>query len=882
MSSAVRTADRAAAPHPSAPRTVVHPPVPDDCCATFPKEFHEREGHLIRERRTLIGDRSALPDESVGVALSGGGVRSATFNLGFLQAMAAHRVLRTIDYLSTVSGGGYIGSFLGRFYTRFINRPKGAVDVVEARLSDDASPEISWLRRCSGYMTVAGVAGAPVTTAVVLRSFLTVHAVIGALLVVVFNLFNLFRYWAVEGFLNHLRPWLSNATRLSLPVDFITVVDPWLLLLALVVVTCFLPLSIAYWLPSFSRPQSYERSRLLAFVICNAIAFMMLLKAGAWTIALGLLVTTIAAFIWVEAAWATAALKTPDATGSPAGRAMVRAKFGKWLAWAMWVAATVLGIEVLDELALRLDPAMPVTAALGVFCLTFAFLFGPLRWMSLRLFTGAAEHRLNVRSLLLAAASLALLLIQWDLVSHAMFQHGADIGAGIVWTAVSFAISVLLGRFSGTLIVNWSSLQLLSAARGSRTYLGASNPYRQTTAEGADVTSPQPEDDIAFSCYRPDLAGGPLHLINVFVNRSVDMTSAHRTSDRQGENMAVGPSGVSVGPDSHGIWVAGEERDDARSRLRAVDPGDLPAPDLPAPFVPRRDSQERPCVIQTSPMQLSDWMSISGSAFSPDQSAGTRLGTSLIYGLANVRAGFWWDSGIEDGDRAGEPIPSTARRFWRWFKRWFRTQEWLLAEFTGWFVGPWRRYWYLSDGGSADALGLYELVRRQVPIIICADATRDVDGGLAALANAVRRVHIDFGAEIEFLSPAELEGLGALPRSVGDALGTLDEIRSAPDGRSRKHAAIARVRYHGSSEQSVLLYVKATMTGDEPVDVLEYQRQHHRFPDQSVLDQSLDEAQWESYRKLGRHSANPLFSPGVRWLADVRRTLSSARRNGDV
>ena len=48
----------------------------------------------------------------VGLALSGGGVRSATFNLGVLQGLYKNRVFEHIDYLSTVSGGGYIGSCL--------------------------------------------------------------------------------------------------------------------------------------------------------------------------------------------------------------------------------------------------------------------------------------------------------------------------------------------------------------------------------------------------------------------------------------------------------------------------------------------------------------------------------------------------------------------------------------------------------------------------------------------------------------------------------------------------------------------------------------------------------------------------------------------------
>ncbi len=48
----------------------------------------------------------------VGLALSGGGIRSATFNLGVLQVLSERGILKHIDYLSTVSGGGYIGSCL--------------------------------------------------------------------------------------------------------------------------------------------------------------------------------------------------------------------------------------------------------------------------------------------------------------------------------------------------------------------------------------------------------------------------------------------------------------------------------------------------------------------------------------------------------------------------------------------------------------------------------------------------------------------------------------------------------------------------------------------------------------------------------------------------
>ncbi len=53
-----------------------------------------------------------------GLAISGGGIRSASFATGVLQALAANNLLKKIDYLSTVSGGGYIGSSLTWFLSR--------------------------------------------------------------------------------------------------------------------------------------------------------------------------------------------------------------------------------------------------------------------------------------------------------------------------------------------------------------------------------------------------------------------------------------------------------------------------------------------------------------------------------------------------------------------------------------------------------------------------------------------------------------------------------------------------------------------------------------------------------------------------------------------
>src|SRR5687767_7972396 len=55
---------------------------------------------------------AAHRERPFGLAFSGGGIRSATFNLGIIQGLAERNLLRHVDYLSTVSGGGYIGSWL--------------------------------------------------------------------------------------------------------------------------------------------------------------------------------------------------------------------------------------------------------------------------------------------------------------------------------------------------------------------------------------------------------------------------------------------------------------------------------------------------------------------------------------------------------------------------------------------------------------------------------------------------------------------------------------------------------------------------------------------------------------------------------------------------
>jgi len=81
--------------------------------------------HLQRRKDKVNKPNNA----TVGLALSGGGIRSASFSLGILQAMAKRKILNKVDYLSTVSGGGYIGSSLSWFLHKKWQYKKNADEI---------------------------------------------------------------------------------------------------------------------------------------------------------------------------------------------------------------------------------------------------------------------------------------------------------------------------------------------------------------------------------------------------------------------------------------------------------------------------------------------------------------------------------------------------------------------------------------------------------------------------------------------------------------------------------------------------------------------------------------------------------------------------------
>lgn len=101
-------------------------------------------------RRRQAANLSAPNDDLVGLAFSGGGIRSATFNLGVLQALEAGSMLRQVDYLSSVSGGGYIASCYTWLRARLA--ATSSTSVFDVTLAGHVGRVLDWLRGHGKYL----------------------------------------------------------------------------------------------------------------------------------------------------------------------------------------------------------------------------------------------------------------------------------------------------------------------------------------------------------------------------------------------------------------------------------------------------------------------------------------------------------------------------------------------------------------------------------------------------------------------------------------------------------------------------------------------------------------------------------------------------------
>jgi hypothetical protein len=151
-------------------------------------------------------------------------------------------------------------------------------------------------------------------------------------------------------------------------------------------------------------------------------------------------------------------------------------------------------------------------------------------------------------------------------------------------------------------------------------------------------------------------------------------------------------------------------------------------------------------------------------------------------------------------------------------------------------------YVYLSDGGHFENLGLYEMVLRRCRYIVVVDAGQDHECRFEDLGNALRKIRIDLGIRIQL--EKVLIGSGEIDSGAGRYCAAGNILYREVDG--------------DQAENGQLLYIKPTLCGGEPQDVLHYKKLNKLFPHESTADQWFSEQQFESYRILGRHAVDAI------------------------
>lgn len=173
-------------------------------------------------------------------------------------------------------------------------------------------------------------------------------------------------------------------------------------------------------------------------------------------------------------------------------------------------------------------------------------------------------------------------------------------------------------------------------------------------------------------------------------------------------------------------------------------------------------------------------------------------------------------------------------------------------------------YVNLSDGGHFDNLGLYEMVRRRCRYIVVCDAGCDPTCSFDDLGNAIRKIRIDLGIPIDFEDRVHI-----FPKAQDGAAVPADA----------RYCALGTIRYDlmdgPGAPAGTLLYVKPAICDTEPYDVTNYATSSPTFPHETTADQWFSESQFESYRALGK--ASLLKMAGAEPLADLAAFVCKVR-----
>ncbi len=749
------------------------------------KIMQEELDEYISKRRESYEQIEPTDKNLTGLALSGGGIRSATFCLGVMQALAREGIMKRFDYLSTVSGGGYIGSSLtwilhskwaeGKqrkeayddsnapkirfgvsvddfpYGTKLRNRDadphNGADKGDKVELSGDdyrGAAILRYLRQHGNYLTPGdGITFLSLVGVILRGMFISIMVFLPWLLLVFFLL-------AENG-------WFTDKVYGDVTVFTFG---------GLALFATFLVLSIVYAVLTrwSSKTHKVENSS----------------YKSAWS----------RITVWYK----------------------LRREYEKWVPYLLALGAALLLLGWLPDLteliAKLLQPNLnkaDITIYIandtkGPLMALLSTIGGVLAAMA-SFFKSGKEDQGKLSTGLLAFIASVLLTLGLFVGTYYMairVAESSNIDAGW-YLALGVAVTSFIGWLAS---INYLSIHRYYRDRLMESYLPdvgrvlAGSPGPSQASPLADIGALK--DMCAVETEDPkDSAVGPYHLINA--NVILVESGINKYRGRGGDNFLLSPR--FCGSNATG-W----------HRTESYMGGDL---------------------------TLSTAMAISGAAANPNTGVGGEGPTrqpllSRLMVFLNLGLGVW----------VSNPDPQC--------HRWAKVANFLSPG--SWPLLPWKKltekesFLQLSDGGHFENLGIYELIRRHLKLIVVCDAGADPDFQFGDLANAIEKVRTDFGVCIVFE-----EGLSPLIPSTHKECNHKDpkQIPYADAGYVR-----ATIKYPGaksSAEYGTLILIKTTYVRNLPEDLLGYKKAHPAFPDESTADQFFDEKQFEAYRVLGFH-----------------------------
>jgi hypothetical protein len=772
-----------------------------------------------REIRGVDGGRRepTTADEMKGLALSGGGIRSASFCLGVMQALNAAGVLQKIDYLSTVSGGGYIGSSMTvamsaaaiaaakaeQGESRIGQEDKERAESAAHSPAEDDSwrfpfgktgqevgetDETRHLRDNSRYLLQEGVWSALSAMVIYLRGIAMNIFVVSPFLLVGAALLALLKpnTRALAEAPSWLA-WLPDSVRTS----------GWPLSICSALVFGFLLAVYAFGVSiSPIQPKSVRKrlSRVATIVlgICALpVVFEIhfaLLRVMFGSDALGLAAAASGAARgrphWFDNIARVVAVVTPIVLAvlpfvrQIAQKAMTAATETISDAVSKWTSRVVLVlVAAIVPILLWLTVMQLAYWAIGVTACSKPSSTGCLAWGG----TTWDDH------------SPAFLV--------SLFDRGTHISGAIVPGVVYILIAAVLFVTWLLLNVNSNSLHQLYRDRLGSAFLIRRNG-EDGVLEGADR--------FKLSDIVP--RASPYHLINAALN-----LPGSRFANRRGRNADFFIfSKRYVGSEATG-------------------------------YVDTRLAEDA-----TNGLNVGTAMAISGAAAAPNMGMASMRPLSATIALLNVRLGRWIRHPLDIVRYA------QANAFVRWWRGSAGPTHLLAEAFfkSGSAITDrkpddprWAGFLFLTDGGHIENLGIYELLRRRCSLIVAVDAEADPNYTSSSLIQLQRFARIDLGTRIVM----NWQRIGDRSRAVSQDIAS-GERNPSPG----PHVALGLIDYPplssgGARQQGVLVYVKSSMSGDENDYVVAYKARNRAFPQESTMEQLFSEEQFEAYRALGEH-----------------------------